>query len=347
MNEKTNENALKMDMTTYQKVKGKINPKDNVTITGDKPATTPTTSTLTSTMEENAPEAVIEPQDKATIKYLSNVKDAKTGEVSKPFTIGDKRYQMVRGTTPSREIVMGVYCFDDLNEAGENIIHPVDYFEETIAKPFKQKMEENNFDYAAAEVEHHNQEDLANYLNFTDIEPTARHFFVNVKTGKVVAQFKSTKDMVKSGVKLGPDEDYMDLKTLKRFRFGDYFKKNVSEEMSPEDAGTNLPKLQSDVKKLTTMIKNKFSQYLAKLDKPIEQAQFLSSMAQEIGVPLNKLSTIINTYKDIAKDGNVDNANVAGVKAERRVITKNSLEESIKPKVTKTIKVKDIKNERL
>ena len=350
MDNQNNINELNMDYTTYQKIKGKLNPQDkkSVTITGDKP-TPQSTGSIGGTMEEDvAPEAVIEPQDKATIKYLSNVKDAKTGEVSKPFTIGDKRYQMVRGEHPTDGVVTGVYCFDDLNEAGENIIHPVDYFEENIALPYKKRMEEGGFDYAAAEREYHDKQDLLNYLNLADVEPSSKHFFVDTTNGKVVAQFKNTKDMVKSGIKLGPNQDYMDLKTLKRFRFGDYFKKNVSEEEKPEDANTNISKLQSDVKKLTAMIKNKFSVYLSKLDNPIEQAQFLSAMAQEIGVPLNKLSTIINTYKDIAKDGDVDNQNVAGVKAETRVITKKELEENIKQKpVIMKIKVKDIKNDRL
>lgn len=343
MKTSNNESQLKMDMTTYKKVKGKLDPKDSVTITGEKPIQGITTSTST-TMAETAPEAVIEPQDKATIKYLSNVKDAKTGEISKPFVIGDKRYQMVRGEHPTDGIVLGVYCFDDVDSNGENVIHPVDYFEETIALPFKKKMEEGSYDYAAAEREYHDKQNLLNYLNLADVKPGMKHFFVNTKNGKITAEFKNTKDMVKSGIKLGSDEDYMDLKTLKKFRFGDYFKKDVNEE-APTD-GTNVTKLQSDVKKLTSMIKNKFSVYLSKLDKPVEQAQFLSAMAQEIGVPLNKLSTIINTYKDIAKDGDVDQQNIAGVKAESRVITKAQLEESITPRVIK-IKVKDIKNEQL
>lgn len=346
---KNNINELNMDYQTYKKIAGTLNPKDkaNVTITGDKPKQGygTSTTTTTGTMEENAPEGVIEPQDKATIKYLSNVKDANTGEISKPFTIGDKRYQMVRGQHPTDGVVMGVYCFDDVNEAGENIIHPIDVFEKQIALPFKQKMEEGGFDYAAAERQHHDEQDYLNYLNLGDVEPGSKLFFVDITNGKIVAQFKNTREMVKSGVKLGDNQDFMDLKTLKKFRFGEYFKKEMSEEVKPEDAGTNISKLQSDVKKLTTAIKNKFSIYLSKLDKPIEQAQFLSAMAQEIGVPLNKLSTIINTYKDIAKDGDVDNTNVAGVKAESRVITKKELEESVKP-ITRTIKVKDIKNER-
>ena len=345
---KNNINELNMDFQTYKKIAGTLNPKEkaSVTITGDKPKQSMGgTSVTTGMMDENTPEAVIEPQDKATIKYLSNVKDANTGEISKPFTIADKRYQMVRGEHPTDGIVMGVYCFDELNEAGENMIYPVDVFEREIALPYKQKMEEGGFDYAAAERQHHDEQDYLNYLNLADVEPNAKHFFVDITNGKIIAQFKNTKEMVKSGVKLGPNQDYMDLKTLKRFRFGEYFKKGMSEEAKPEDAGTNISKLQSDVKKLTTMIKNKFSVYLSKLDKPIEQAQFLTSMAQEIGVPLNKLSSIMTTYKDIAKDGDVDKQNISGVKAESRIVTKKELEESVKP-ITRTIKVKDIKNER-
>jgi len=357
---------INMDYQTYKKISGTLNPKDKkeVTITSPNPNQLSTADTvaasksMASAMEEQ--EVAIQPQDQATIKYLSNVKDSESGEVSKPFTIGDKRYQMVRGTTPSKEIVMGVYCHDDLNENGENIIHPVDHFEENIAKPMKERLEmqgqdigvelapkvkEGGYDHAAAEREHHDKESFMDYLNLTDIEPNAKHFFVNIKTGAVTAQFKSTKEMAKSGVKLGPDEDYMDIKGLKRFRFGDYFKPNLNEDdLTPADAGTNIPKLQSDVKKLANMIKNKFSIYLSKLDKPIEQAQFLTAMASEIGVPLNKLSTIIASYKDIAKDGQLDTQNAPGMRAESKVITKSELEESLIPKkVIKIVKVKDIK----
>ena len=84
---------------------------------------------------ENALMGVIQPTDSATIKYLSNAIDSNTGEISKPFTIGEKSYQMVRGITPEKNVVLGVYCFDDLGETGENIIHPVDYFEKNVITP--------------------------------------------------------------------------------------------------------------------------------------------------------------------------------------------------------------------
>jgi len=371
MKNKVNE-TLEMDMVTYKKVKGTLDPKTTVKITGDKPNTS--TTSLTSVKEDAVePEAIIEPKDKATIKYLSNVKDSKTGEISKPFTIRDKRYQMVRGIMPDKEIVMAVYCHDDLNEAGENIIHQVDQFEESIVKPFMKENEYNadnynsderdfhdknnleiqpspkkeDFDYASSEIEYHDKESFLDYLNLSDLVGY-KHFFVNIKTGDVVAKFKSTKDMIKSGIKLGPQEDYMDVKSLKRFRFGDYFKgkDDVSEEapVDSKDGGTNIPKLQSDVKKLAKMIKDKFSNYLAKLNKPIEQSQFLTAMAAEVGVPLNKLTGIINTYKDIAKDATLDKTNTPALQPEARVITKDELKESLKKKkVIRTIKIKDIK----
>jgi len=283
-----------------------IDKDDVVKIVDDKP--------LTSTIAETDVDAVIEPQDTETIKYLSNMKDMYTGEVSRPFTINDKQYQMVRGITPSKEVVPAVYCLD-----------------------------EDSYDYASAEREYHNKEELMDYLNLADLVGF-KHFFVNLDSGDVVGKFKNTVDMVKSGIKLGDREDYMTVKALKRFRLGEYFKNSDNEinedELSDAADSTNLGKLKSDVKKLTNLIKTKFSIYLNKLDKPIEQAQFLTSMAQEIGVPLNKLSSIINTFKEISKD---DVIPVSESKIIKKKDLMESIENSIKPKVIKTIKIKDIK----
>lgn len=350
MEKKINEVEVTTDIDTLNKIRGKLKPTDKVKLSDKKINTSPTTSSISSTstssvMEDDSisPEAVIEPKDKATIKYLSNVKDANSGEVSKPFTIADKRYQMVRGITPSKEVVMAVYCHDDLDENGENIIHPMDYFEENIAKPMKETLTKSDgFDYAGEENKFHDKESFMDYLNLKDLIGF-KHFFVNIKTGNIKAKFKNTKEMIKSGVKLGPDEDYMDEKALKRFRFGDYFKPSVNEQTpnsSPD--GTNVPKLQADVQKLVDQIKTKFSVYLSKLDKPIEQAQFLTTMAKEIGVPLNNLNTIITQFKDIAT--NTSAIPPASFASESRVITKNNLIESLREKkVIKTIKIKDIK----
>ena len=288
-------------------------------------------------VDENA---VIEPQDQATIKYLSNVKDGKTGKVSQPFTIGDKRYQMVRGINPAKEIVMAVYCFDDMDDAGENMIHSLEEFEAKVAKPMleasKAPIEEDGYDYASAEREYHDKEAFIDYLNLRDLEGY-KHFFVNIKTGAVTGKFHSTKEMMKSGQKLGPDEDYMDARTLKKFRFGDYFKSDVNEADSTD--GTDVNKLQADVKKLSKLIKDKFSVALSKLDKPIEQVQFLQAMANEIGVPMNKLSTLLSSFKDIATTGQEEQPALA----ESKKITKAQLIESLKKEQVIKTKAKDVK----
>jgi hypothetical protein len=253
---------------------------------------------------------------------------------------------MVRGENGKKEVVVGVYCFDDLNESGENIIHPLDYFEEKIAKPMKeasmvgQDIQVNDgFDYAAAENEYHDKTNLMDYLNLKDIEPIYKHFFVDLKTSKVTAKFKTTKEMIKSGIKLGPNEDYMDIKTLKRFRFGDYFKKDITEAEEQTD-GVDVTKLKSDVKKLVTLIKNKFGAYLSKLNKPVEQAEFLNTMAAEVGIPLNKLSSIINNYKDIAKQPTPTTNPIS----ESKIFSKKELD-AINKKVIKRTTVKNLFDE--
>ena len=117
--------------------------KDDVVKVTDE--TKPTnTSTTTKPMYEESVDGVIQPQDQETIKYLSNVKDSKTGEISKPFTIKGKNYQMIRGMKPNKEIVMAVYCLDEMDEAGSNKIHSMEYFEENIAKKAIAEETKNN-----------------------------------------------------------------------------------------------------------------------------------------------------------------------------------------------------------
>jgi hypothetical protein len=239
---------------------------------------------------------------------------------------------------------MAVFCHDDMNDAGENIIHSIEEFEAKVAKPMLAQegkamtTEIDGFDFAASEREYQDKEDFIDYLNLRDLKGF-KHFFVNVKNGKVTGKFKTAKQMAMSGQNLGDDEEYMDDTTLKKFRFGDYFKNDMNEVEDMGD-GTNVSKLQADVKKLSKLIKDKFSVALSKLDKPLEQVQFLQAMANEIGIPLNKLSTLMASFKDIAKDG----VDTTPALAESKRITKNQLLESLREKkVIKTIKAKDIK----
>lgn len=295
-----------MDMDTYKKVKGKLSPDERktVTITGDRPMKQ--TSSMFGQMEENE---VIGPKDPATIKYLSNVIDKNTGEVSKPFTIADKKYQMVRGQVPSGEVVMGVYCFDDMDDNGVNMIHPVEYFEETIARPMKEAMgmqgsdsqvSEEEFNYAAAEKEYFDKENFMDYLNLADLG-NARLFFINDETGEVIASFKNIIDMATSGRKLGPNERLVNRKQLKAIRFGTKLKENIALSEETVD-GVEVGKLKGDVKILVNKMVKMFGNYFAKLNTDIEKSVFLQNVAKIVGVPENKLSTLLSTYKDLAKD---------------------------------------------
>jgi hypothetical protein len=321
---------LKMDYATYKQVGGQLNPKDraNVTITGDKPQSSSSMS-MAGQMEENE---VIEPKDPATIKYLSNVVDSNTGEVSKPFTISDKKYQMVRGKIPSGEVVMGVYCFDDMDSSGKNIIHPMEYFEENIAKPMKEAMSKKNvaeeeFNYAAAEKEYFDKEDFMEYLNLADLG-NAKLFFINDETGEVIASFKNLVDMATSGRKLGPNERLVNRKQLKAIRFGTKLKENIS---LYEEDGVDVPKLKGDVKILINKMVKMYGNYFAKLNTDIEKSVFLTNVAKIVGVPDNKLSSLITKFKDIAKD-ETPAAPVAPVAQ----VTENKI-------VKKVLKVKDLK----
>jgi len=308
--------------------------------------------------EENdvlEPESVISPKDSATIKYLSNVKDVNTGKVSQPFTIGTQKYQMVRGLDTTNQIVMAVFSHDETDNNGENIIYPVDVFEESIVRPMmekeisnKQPVEENGFDYATAEREYFDREDLINYLNLSDLEGY-KHFFVNINTGKVVGKFKNYKEMMRSGLKLGPEEDYMGVRQLKAFRAGEYFKEGFERKSdSGLDEEINIDKLKGDVKILVDKMTNMFGKYFAKLDTTMEQSVFLTKMGQLINVPIEKLPQIISSYKDLAKD-DPSEAPLTGDNPqptnENRVIKKKELFESLKKNrnVIKTLKIKDIK----
>jgi len=321
--------SLQMDMTTYKKVKGTIDPKTPITITGDKPQVT---STQQSPISET--DAIIKPQDKATIKYLSNLKDNDTGEISKPFTINGKNYQMVRGTTPSKEIVMGVYCHDDMDEEGNNIIHPVDYFEKNIANQIN-PLEEPVHD-----------QDRDNFEGY-------RHYFVNRKTNEV-RKFKSIKELV-STQKL-EEEDYMGVREFKQHMneklFGSKKKTEVLNEVVPTGEESD-EEMNIKAKKLMIMIGKKIpSNIINTIKTPIAKREVIAAFAELIGVPRNGISGLLNGLKDISKQGpdteNVRFTNDDKQIKESRKISKKNLEEYLKTNtVIKTIKIKDLKNEQL
>lgn len=285
---------------------------------------------MASVMEDNEmiePEAVIEPQDQATIKYLSNVKDSNTGEISQPFNIGGKNYQMIRGIHPSGEIGLAVFCHDDMNEIGENVIHPVEYFEENIAKPMKEAMGMVGQDIQVVDED--------TYEGF-------KHYLVNKKTNEI-RKFKTIEEILSCD--RSTDEEYMGVSGFKKYMnerlFGARKKKDETlNEVMPTGEESD-EEMNIKAKKLMDLIGKRIPQNIIKtITTPVAQREVIAAFAELIGVPRNGLGNLISGIKDISKQPEITEQPIT----EKKVISKKSLEESlIEKKVIKTVKVKDIK----
>ena len=171
---------------------------------------------LLDVFEENT-DAVIEPQDQATIKYLSNVVDDKTGKISQPFAIGDKNYRMVRGVKPNKEVVLSVMCLEDKN------IYEVEQFEKEVALPMKEMLEKENTQHVAKDdIDEIKEMGLSEY----------KHYVVNEKKNSF-KKFKTIQELVKNG--LSEEEKYMNLREFKKFYEGKVFgKKQITDEGSEQ-----------------------------------------------------------------------------------------------------------------
>jgi hypothetical protein len=278
-------------------------------------------------------DAVIEPQDQATIKYLSNVRDPETNEVSKPFTIADKNYQLIRGIDASNEVVNAVMCIDD------NMIHTYEDFERDIALPMKERLEMQGASIQTSpDVQESSDDTYEGY----------KHYLVNKQTNEV-RKFKSIEEMISSN-KLD-EEEYMNVGRFKKHMnerlFGSSKKKVESlNEVTPTGEETD-EEMNIKAEKLMAMIAKRIPQNIIKtITTPIAQREVIAAFAELIGVPRNGLNKLIAGLKDISKQQQ-EPATQTGKEqpiTEKRVITKNQLMESLTPnKVIKTIKVKDIK----
>lgn len=262
----------------------------------------------------NEIDGVIEPQDKATIQYLSNVKHPESGEIAQPFSIADKKYQMVRGMTPDKNIVLGVYCFDEMNEDGSNKIYHVDEFENRVAKPMLEMQK--------LTTESENKSTQPESLNLGEY----KHFVVNEKTGKF-KKFKTIPEL--AATTMLEDERYMGLQEFKKFFetrvFGAPKRKELAEvgltgQETDEEMTIKAQKLMALIQKripsniIDTIKTNK-----------IAQREVIAAFAELIGVPRNGLTGLVQGIKDLAKTGTQPQQQVA----ESRVV--------------KTIKKKDIK----
>jgi hypothetical protein len=263
------------------------------------------------------------------LEYLSEIKDAETGEVSKPFTIADKKYQMVRAMTPDRQKVMGVYCMDEVDGEGNNIIHDVKHFEENIANKFIKEtgvVEPDGPEAATLMgLEEKKENSFAGY----------KHFIVNEKTGKA-RKFKSIEELAKA--QMGEGEKYMGIREFKKFVDESLFgtrKKNMAEDLTGP-SGVN-DKVVASAEKLIGFIKTapKVSASIERLksaNNPMANAQVISLFAELIGVPKGKLAQIIGSMKDSAKSGDQQQQTQGKPAEEPAPVTERRI-----------IKVKDIK----
>lgn len=269
------------------------------------------------------PEAVIAPQDDATIKYLSNVKDSKTGKVSQPFTIGAQKYQMVRGMTADKQIVMAVYCHDEKDEMGNNVIHAVDHFEQNIALPMLER-EKSMMSEVSEKKEDETYEGC-------------KHFLVDTKTNKV-RKFKTVEDLLSANKT--ENEVYMGAAKFKKHTTERLFgKRKKMNEMGVEPVGSEED-MSNKANKLMDIIDDNTSvqNAIKTIKTPDAKKEVIAAFAELIGVPRSGLSNLVSQMKTISKQP------VTQPTTETKVMTKNQLLESIKPKtVIKTIKVKDIK----
>lgn len=72
-----------------------------------------------------------------------------------------------------------------------------------------------------------------------------------------------------------------------------------------EDEQTNPDKLRLDVAKFIDKLNlGQFEAILAKIDKPIEQAEIITAFAERIGVPRAKLPMIIASIKNVTENAN-------------------------------------------
>ena len=302
------------------KNKNKINEADEPTIMVQKSELKQTLSDLKGQKVKIVPvdgkimetDGVIEPQDQATLKYLSNVIDNNTGDISQPFTIADKQYQMVRAMAPNKEVMLGVYCFDEFNDNGENIIYPSDHFEKTIALPMKEKLEMEN---KIIEIADENKSiGLSEY----------KHYIVNEKTGKF-RKFKSVEELAKANMSEG--EKYMGIKEFKKFFESKVFgyKKNIVSEESPTGQESDED-MNAKAKKLMDMIGKKIpSNIISTIKTPVARREVIAAFAEMIGVPRTGLANLISGLKDIA-------TNKTPQQQQQQPVTEN-----------KIIKVKDIR----
>ena len=207
------------------------------------------------------------------MQFISNIyEDGRN--VSKPFVIKGKKFQMVRALKPEGGETTGVYCYDDINDSGENIILTQEEFEHKY-KPNETKP----IDHPA----------LDGY----------KFFYVN-KENMAIRKFRSTLDLPKNQIR--PDETFMNRRELKQFigeklfGTGKSAEQWVMNEDQPEDSLTS--KAQKLIKSIETKIPPQAIKSIR--GNPRAQKEVILAFAELVNVPKEKLYQIIGDIKSLA-----------------------------------------------
>ncbi len=297
----------------------KPNPNGNVTVDA-KSLKKPDVVKAVDSLEKNkiSVNVVEESTEKGPdkLEYLSEIKDGTSGEMSKPFSINGKQYQMVRAINSKKEKVVGVYSMDEVDEGGNNIIYDVDDFEKNIASKHingetseKDEVKEDGESSEVApeaetapepkETEDEGQDEgRPSFAGF-------KHFIVNKRTNKS-RKFKGLEELAKA--QMSEDEIYMGIKDFKKYVDAQLFggsKKQQQPVMNEEDNVTGSEtdmEMNVKAKKLMDLIKKKIPETIIKtIVTPVAQREVIAAFAEMIGVPRNGLNTLIAGLKDLSK----------------------------------------------
>lgn len=226
------------------------------------------------------------------LDYLSDIHDKATGDISQPFTINGKNYQMCRAMNPKKEKVLGVYSIDESSD-DNHVIYEVDYFENNIVngslpveKPSTDAPTPVTQDAGPMEAE------KPSFAGF-------KHFIVNRKSGKS-RKIKNLSDLAKA--QMTEDEEYMGVNDFKKWIDEMLFgaKKKMMQEDTPTD-----PTIIASAQKLMDMISQKISpQVIQNIQKnTVAQREVIIAFAKMIGVPANELNKIINGIRSVTTKG--------------------------------------------
>lgn len=319
------EGALDVGIQSYPTAQKTSDPKKKPTITVKKQELKTILPQVKGTdVDINVVEENMSPMASKKMKYLSDVKDANTGDISQPFDINGKKYQMVRALTPENEKVLGVYSLDEFDEENENVIHRIEEFEKLIDNQHKVSevgvQEPEGPEAATLNPVSEVKEEKAEHPSFAGF----KHFIVNKKTGKA-RKFKDISELAKAN--MSDDEQYMGVKDFKKYVDETLFgasKRQSIDEVTPTGE-ENDEEMNIKAKKLMDLIKKKVPEAIINTIKtPVAQREVIAAFAEMIGVPRNGLSKLIMGLKDMAQN-------------KPTAVTESR-------KIVKQIKIKDIKN---